>query len=116
MYKAYKEQAEFFLVYVREAHPSDGSRPDPDKRFAASQPTDLAGRANLATKCVSEMKLSLPVLIDRMDGAVEKAYGAWPDRICVIDVAGKVMYHSAPGPAGFKVPEANEALRKMLGK
>lgn len=114
MYKAYKEKAEFFLVYIREAHASDSRSPDPDKRFATSQPKELAERALVAGTCVTQLNLSLPVLIDDMKGTTEKAYGGWPDRICLIDADGKMVFQSGPGPAGFKPAQAEQAMKKML--
>jgi len=78
-------------------------------------PANIEERAILATKCVSELKLSLPVLIDKMDGVAEKAYKGRPDRICIVDLDGKVAYYSKRGPRGFKPDEAEEALKKLLG-
>ena len=123
LYKAYKDKAQFFLVYIREAHPVKQTSPRPagpeggPNRGGPSiaQPKTLSERVIAATACVGDLKLSLPVLIDDMDGAAEKAYQGWPDRLCVIDIDGKVAHHSARGPAGFKLDEAEAALKGILG-
>ena len=39
---------------------------------------------------------------------------AWPDRVYVIDAAGKVAYKGDPGPRGFKVSEVPQVLDKLL--
>jgi type I thyroxine 5'-deiodinase len=60
------------------------------------------------------MKLTMPCVLDNMENTTEKAYGGWPDRICIVDIAGKVAFYSAPGPAGFKPQEAETALEAVL--
>lgn len=103
----------FFLVYIREAHPNllkkvpEGSGP-------RRAPKELAERAVLAGKCMAELKLSLPVLLDDMDGSAEKAYQGWPDRIVVIDIDGNVAYPGRRGPSGFRVTEAEEVILRLL--
>ena len=77
-------------------------------------PKDIEQRAILATKCVSELKLSLPIVLDSMDGVAEEAYKGQPDRICIVDLDGKVAYYSKRGPRGFKPKEAAEALKNLL--
>lgn len=79
----------------------------------ASQPKTVDERALLAAKCVGELKLTLPVLVDDMQGTAEKGYQAWPDRIVVIDANGKVAYPGERGPGGFR-PSAAEAVLKTV--
>ena len=78
------------------------------------QPTTLAERAAVAKKCLDDMKLSMPCILDDMQNTTENAYQAWPDRICIVDLEGKVAYYGGPGPGGFKPREAEEALKAML--
>src|SRR5206468_7455206 len=42
------------------------------------------------------------------------AYSAWPDRIYVVDVAGRVAYKGAPGPWGFRTAEAAAMIERLL--
>jgi len=95
-------------VYISEAHPNRLKGTD------MSLPKNIGDRAILATKCISELKLSLPVLIDTMDGVAETAYKGWPDRICMVDIDGKIAYYSERGPKGFKPKEAEVAIKKLL--
>lgn len=112
MYVAYKDKVQFFLVYISEAHPD--ILEEQGVGDITGQPKDIGERAILATQCVSELKLSLPVLLDSMDGVAEKAYQGLPDRICIIDLDGKVAYYSERGPWGFKPDEAKEDLKNLL--
>ena len=58
-------------------------------------------RAELAKVSCSAMSIGAPCLVDRMDDAVSEAYAAWPDRICIVDINGKIFFISRPGPKGF---------------
>jgi hypothetical protein len=51
-----------------------------------------------------------------MQNTAQKAYAGWPDRLYVLDAEGKVAYRGEPGPRGFKPAEAEEALKKALGR
>jgi hypothetical protein len=52
--------------------------------------------------------------VDDMENTAQKAYAGWPDRLYAIDAAGNVAYRGEPGPRGFKPPEAEAALRKLV--
>jgi hypothetical protein len=102
-----------FVVYVREAHPRDGDRPDPESNVAT--PRTLEERARVAATCSVELELGdLPLLIDGLDDAVERAYAAWPDRLYLIDAEGNVAYRGEPGPRGFRPDDLEAALSRLL--
>ena len=64
----------------------------------------------------AQLKLSMPVLVDTIDDQVDKVYAGWPDRLYIIDAAGKIAHKGAPGPGGFgpAVKEAPGVLDKLL--
>jgi hypothetical protein len=68
----------------------------------------------VAHACHSQLKMSIPCLVDEIDNAVDKAYSGAPDRLCVIDIDGKVAYHSKRGPWGFKPMDAIKVLKEVL--
>lgn len=78
------------------------------------QPTDDAGRAAVAARCVSELEVTLPTVVDGVDDAVGKAYGAWPERLYVVDAEGVIHYQGGYGPFDFDPAEAGAALRTLL--
>jgi hypothetical protein len=124
MYQDYKDKADFLFVYIREAHPSDGPparsgrtptpAPGGGGHGAVAQPTDEAARHEVATKCIANLELSLPTLVDSMDDKTSMSYAGWPDRFFVIDDAGKVAYAGERGPWGFKPEEVEAALKGLL--
>lgn len=111
LWQRYKDKTHFLLVYIREAHPNLIKESDIPGRH---EPRTLAERAALAKRLISETRLTLPCILDLMDDAVEKAYAARPDRICIVDIDGKAAYYSRPGPGGFRPREAEAALKKIL--
>ncbi len=50
----------------------------------------------------------MPCLVDEMDDRVNNAYGAWPERLYVIDKLGIIQVAGGPGPFGF-APSLKEA-------
>ena len=56
----------------------------------------------------------MPMVVDEIDDRVVHAYSAMPDRLYVIDRAGRVAYKSCRGPRGFKAGEMQQALIMLL--
>ncbi len=118
MYLTYKDKSEFFIVYIREAHPDDGWQMDVNKKdgIVYKQPKTEEGRNKVASDCVKSLKLSIPTLIDNMDDSTEENYAGWPDRIYIIGKDGKVAYKGDKGPRGFRPQDAETVLKKIIGK
>ena len=53
--------------------------------------------------------------MDGLDDGVGLAYGAWPDRLYVIDRDGRVAYKSRAGPFGFQAEGLQKALDAVVG-
>jgi hypothetical protein len=104
------------VVYIQEAHASDmwqmQSNIKQDVIFAS--PRDLNERVEVADACVRKLNIKIPALLDSFDNATDNAYTGWPDRLYVIDKAGKVAHKSGPGPFGFHPKEMEASLRKLL--
>lgn len=79
------------------------------------EPRTFAERLAAARACSAKLELgAIPSLVDDLDDAVGEAYEAWPDRLYLIDAAGRVAFRGGPGPFGFD-PEAWEAaLREEI--
>jgi Iodothyronine deiodinase len=103
LFETYHTQVEFFMVYIKEAHPEDGwqVRQNQQEGISVKDPRTFAERAKVAEKACSLLKIKLPCLVDGMNDAANKAYGAWPDRIYLVDREGRLAVVGDQGPAGF---------------
>ena len=63
------------MVYVREAHPTDGWRMESNDRVGAitAQPKSYEERADVAQKCGQLFNLGFPMLVDTIDDTVGTA-------------------------------------------
>ena len=108
----------FLVVYILEAHPSDvwQMQSNVKDKVVFASPKNEEERALVAGACISKMGIKIPAVLDEFENATERAYTGWPDRLYLIDRAGKVAYKSRPGPFGFKPDELKAALLKVVGK
>lgn len=67
-----------------------------------------------ANVCVVKLGLKIPALVDDISDTTEIAYTGWPDRLYVVDRDGHIAYKSAPGPYGFKPPEVEKTLHRLV--
>lgn len=110
------DQANFLMVYVREAHPEDGWKMESNTRAKVSvkQPTTFAERVLVCEQFRERLKPTIPVVVDQVPDLVGHLYSGMPARMYVIDVAGKIAYKSGRGPFGFRVGEMEQALAMAL--
>jgi len=106
----------FLTVYILEAHPSDvwQMKSNLEDKVVFASPKSEEERAFVAGACVRKLGIKIPAVLDGFDNTVEKAYTAWPDRLYLIDRAGKVAYKSRPGPFGFHPDELKAAIEKVV--
>ena len=116
MAKQYEKDVAFLLIYIREAHPTDGRQVPQNVRDRALLPTatSQAQKDDHADTCIRVLDIKFPTLVDKMDNAVELAYAGWPDRLYLIGRDGRVVYKSAPGPAGFIPAQLDAAIRNTI--
>ncbi len=116
MYDQYKDRAEFYVVYIQEAHPTDiwQMQSNIKEKVLFSNPTNNDERVAVASSCVRNLHLKMPAILDPIDNATEHAYTGWPDRLYVIDRDGKIAYKSKPGPFGFNPKDMEDPLKKVL--
>ena len=108
MYQDYRDIAEFYIVYISEAHAEDDKYPVGYAReLGIKEHKTFGQRCKVADRLRADKKLTIPCLIDGMDNAVADAYQAWPDRIYLVRKDGRLGVAAGRGPWGFK-----PALRK----
>ncbi len=103
LYERYGERAKFFLVYVREAHPTDGWWMMSNQRtgIEIAQPQDNNERFVVAQTCQQHLDLDIPFLVDNTDDAVGAGYSGMPNRLYLIDSDGRIAFKNGRGPFGF---------------
>ncbi len=103
MYEDYRDVAEFRLVYINEAHATDGKRPVPyAKELGITEHKNYGQRCTTAGRLMADKKLTIPTIVDGMDNEVNAAYKAWPDRIFLVRKDGQLAVAAKRGPWGFK--------------
>jgi len=95
-----RDDAAFFLIYVREAHPGD----------------EIPAHHSMADKiCAAEIlrddeDVSIPILVDDLDGRVHRRYGHLPNPTYIIDRSGRVAFRSL----WTQPPVIEEALNQLI--
>jgi hypothetical protein len=104
------------MVYIQEAHATDAWQTDTNEKEQVlfETPRDFESRASLAGTCSLNLGIKFPAIVDTMDNRTERAYTAWPDRIYVVDRAGRIAYKSEAGPFGFKTELLSTALDGLI--
>ncbi|OCT65110.1 hypothetical protein XELAEV_18041352mg [Xenopus laevis] len=109
--------ANFVLVYIDEAHPSDG--------WAAPGTTsyEVKKHRNQEERCAAASKLleyfSIPpqcqVVADCMDNNANVAYGVSFERVCIVQ-RQKIVYLGGKGPFFYNIQEIRRWLELSFGK
>ena len=127
VYKKYRDDIEFMMIYVREAHPTDkwwlaetkfmrlmSVMSNDYPSYDIKEPESIDERRIAATSCQAKLLEDMPVFVDNMDNKVDLAYVAWPTRVYFIDQDGKVKYDSGLGPYGLSPEELEKELSSYL--
>ena len=127
IYKEHREDVQFLMIYVREAHPVDkwwlaetkfmrlvmeASNSYPS--YDLLEPKTIQERRMAANACMTKLLEDIPVYVDNMDNAVNDTYVAWPTRVYFIDTEGKVRYESGLGPYGLSPEDLEKEIELYL--
>jgi len=78
------------------------------------EPKNMADRRNAATKCDRLQKYGIHLLVDEMDDRVNKAYAAYPARLYLIGLDGRVVYAGGMDPWEFYPEKLGQAIEAYL--
>ena len=126
LYQRYHRQVQFLNIYIREAHPKDGwwlgrrltigvfrtffSKASMDH----FDPKSIEERRSVARECESALQYGIRTYVDEMDDYVNDAYAAWPTRLYLVGLDGRVVYAGGLGPYGMKPNELRDAIDAHL--
>jgi len=115
LYSTYKDRVHFLLIYIREAHPTDGWVMQ-GNQFVVKSPTTTEERRGIARDFAKRLNVSIPILVDTPDDKVEKTYACWPNRMYILDAQGKVADKGMAGPGGTSTSaqRAPQVLDRLL--
>jgi hypothetical protein len=110
MHRRYGDRARFLTVYIKEAHPTDEWQMDSNESedVCYLQPRSTADRIAIANDFVRRFKYPIPLLVDPIENPANAVYAAWPERLYIVDEAGRIAYKGGMGPFEFH-PEEVEA-------
>jgi len=116
LYAQYHAQVQFLVIYIREAHPVDGwTFNEKQREHGIYDPKTMAERREVAGMCEAALQYGIRTYVDEMDDEVMRAYAAWPERLYLVDLAGRVFYAGGPGPFGFDPAALKGAIEALLG-
>ena len=115
LYAAYKDRVHFLLVYIREAHPTDG-RVKAGNQFVVKSPKTTEERRAIAQDFAKRLNVSIPILVDTLEDRVEQTYACWPNRMYILDAHGKIADKGMAGPDGTitSARRAPDVLDRLL--
>ena len=128
LYQEYHEHVQFLSIYIREAHPVDGWWLGKGvfglilkwgRMRAATDvydPKTIVERRAVAGDCDGALKYGIRTYVDEMDDGVNMAYAAWPTRLYLIGLDGRVVYHGGLGPFDFFPSKLKAAIQKYLAQ
>jgi len=113
--KEFADKISFLCVYIKEAHPTDGSQSPPniDDDVLYAQPKSDDERAEVAAACMLRFNFSFPMVLDNMTNEAEGKYKAMPERLYMLDVDGRVTWKCGLGPHLFDPDGFEEAVKAL---
>lgn len=108
----FTNMADFLIVYIEEAHPTDGwfFRNNVDIQKHNSLEDRVA-----AAKRLGELKpCDCDIVADNMEDGANKQYGGLYERLYIV-LNRVVLYEGMPGPIGYNVEEVYDWLAKYRG-
>jgi len=115
----FSDVADFLLVYIDEAHPSDGwVAPSVDScAFDVPKHQNLEERLGAARKLTEQFSLppQCQLVADCMDNNANVAYGVSNERVCIVKQR-KIAYLGGKGPFFYNLKDVQQWLEQSYGK
>lgn len=113
----YRDRVDFLVVYLEEAHPTDGWMFGMVTHFIP-QHTSMHARLTASDALRQEIasltsEPLLPVAVDLMDNTASRAYGALPERLAIIHDS-RLHWLGGRGPEDFSTNALQAELELLL--
>lgn len=107
--RQYSDIADFLVIYIEEAHPSDGWVSS-DAPYQIPKHRCLEDRLNAARLMLTEVPGG-NVVVDNMENSSNAAYGAYFERLYIVRDE-RVVYQGGRGPEGYRISELRNWLER----
>jgi hypothetical protein len=98
LYQTHRGQAEFLFMHIRQARVASSTQPTGDREEQVRQ-------------AVADLKLTIPCVLDNRFGDTESRYLAWPQRLVIVDVDGRIALDAGRGmPDGWDLAKVEAWL------
>uniref|UniRef100_A0A3Q0T3F8 Iodothyronine deiodinase n=1 Tax=Amphilophus citrinellus TaxID=61819 RepID=A0A3Q0T3F8_AMPCI len=115
----FSDVADFLLVYIDEAHPSDGwvAPPMGPCSFNFRKHQNLEERLGAARKLTEHFSLppQCQLVADCMDNNANVAYGVSYERVCIVQQK-KIAYLGGKGPFFYNLKDVRQWLEQSYGR
>ena len=113
----FKDKAEMIIIYLSEAHPTDGWQIIKSDQPKVVQHETMADRLDAVQIFldITSTKTTAPVYVDQMDNAIEGVFMAHPERLVIID-GDQIAFIGGVGPFDYSVEKTESALIEFLEK
>lgn len=115
----FSDVADFLLVYIDEAHPSDGWAAPPMGAcsFSVRKHQSLEERMGAARELIEHFSLppQCQLVADSMDNNANVAYGVSNERVCIVQQS-KITYLGGKGPFFYSLKYVRQWLEQSYGK
>ena len=105
---------DFIIIYVKEAHASDGWKFDGSQYSFIANHRDLQDRVEAVRTMIElgkiEKESTISVYCDTMDDHTNHLFRAWPERLYVL-YDQKIFYRGGSGPSGYSIPSLDFLLK-----
>ncbi|CAI9567302.1 unnamed protein product [Staurois parvus] len=117
MVEEFSGVADFLLVYIDEAHPSDGWAAPGISSYEVKKHRNQEDRCAAANKLLEQYSLppQCQVVADCMDNNTNVAYGVSFERVCIVQ-RQKIVYLGGKGPFFYNLQEVRQWLELTFGK
>ncbi|XP_047474696.1 type II iodothyronine deiodinase-like [Penaeus chinensis] len=105
----YSNVADFILIYISEAHPTDGWAIEGNV-FQVANHKNMEEREAAAKQMLEMEPQDCPVFLDKLDNAANRVFAALPERLYIIN-RGTVVYKGGQGPFKYDLEEVEEWLK-----
>ncbi|CAI5697307.1 unnamed protein product [Oreochromis niloticus] len=115
----FSDVADFLLVYIDEAHPSDGwvAPPMGSCSFSFRKHQNLEERMGAARQLTEHFSLppQCQLVADCMDNNANVAYGVSNERVCIVQQK-KIAYLGGKGPFFYNLKDVRQWLEQSYGR